>query len=147
MSIIATFGGFLGALERACTSCIVNGVRVPTWNPDCEQVVVTESLVRSPPAIGIPIAGYSLDHHDAQGEVSLHRFLIVMDGLAKLGAGFGSEAFLLVFLKAAKLVLGNLPSILSWVTGWVLVAEKGVPQASLDALHLLKSLIKPCIYR
>ena len=114
----------------------MNGIRVPTWNPDCEQVIVTESLVRSLPAGGIPIAGYSLDHHDAQGEVSLHRFLIVMDRLALVGGVFGSEPFLLVFLQAAKLVLGNLPSILSWVTGWVLVAEEGVSQASVDALHL-----------
>ena len=129
------------------------GIRVSTWNPDCEQVVVTESLVQcqslvsSLPAGGIPVAGHSLDHHDAQGEVSLHRFLIVMDRLARLSGVFGSDAFLLVFFQAAKLILGNVSSILSWVTGWVLVAEKGVPQASLDALHLLKSLIKPCIDR
>ena len=115
---------------------------VVTWNPDCEQVVVTESLVRcqslvwSLPAGGIPIAGYSLDHHDAQGEVSLHRFLIVMDRLAPLGGVFGSEPFLLVFLKAAKLVLGNIASFLSRVTGRMLVAEKGVPRASFNAPHL-----------
>ena len=101
---------------------------VVTWNPDCEQVVVTESLVRcqslfwSLPAGGIPIAGHSLDHHDAQGEVSLHRCLIVMDRLAQLGGVFGSEPFLLVFLQAAKLVPGNALSILSWVAGRVLVA-------------------------
>ena len=115
---------------------------VVTWNPDCEQVVVTESLVRcqslfwSLPAGGIPIAGHSLNHHDAQGEVSLHRFLIVMDRLALVGGVFGSEAFLLVFLQAAKLVLGDVASILSWVTGRVLIAQCGVPQAFFNSLHL-----------
>ena len=129
------------------------GIRVSTWNPDCEQVIVAEVLVRcqflvwSLPAGGIPIAGHSLDHHDAQGEVSLHRFLIVMDRLALVGGFFGSEPFLLVFLQAAKLVPGNVSSMLSWITGRVLVAEDSVPQASFNASHLLTSLIKLCIDR
>ena len=121
----------------------LNGIRVPTWNPDCEQVVVTEALVRcqslvwSLPAGGIPIAGHSLDHHDAQGEVSLHRFLIVMDRLARLSGVFGSEPFLFVFLQAAKLVLGNALSILSRVAGRVLITEEGgVLEASFNAPHL-----------
>ena len=111
--------------------------KVPTWNPDCEQVVVTETLVRILPAGGIPVAGHGLDHHDGQGEVSLHRFLIVMDRLAPLGGVFRSELFLLVFLKTAKLIPGNLAGILSWVTGRVLVTEEvGILEAGIDALHL-----------
>ena len=103
--------------------------KVPTWNPDCEQVVVTEALVRVLPAGGIPVAGHGLDHHDGQGEVSLHRFLIVMDRLAPLGGIFRSETFLFVFLKAANFVL-------SVVTDWMLVAAVGVLEAGIDALHL-----------
>ena len=117
--------------ERGCTN-----KKVPTWNPDCEQVAVTETLIRVLPAGGIPVAGHGLDHHDGQGEVSLHRFLIVMDRLAPLGGIFRSEPFLLVFLKAANLVLGNTLSILSGVACRVLVAEEVVLEAGIDALHL-----------
>ena len=129
--------------------------KLPTWNPDCEQVVVTEALVRCQslvsalPAGGIPVAGHGLDHHDAQGEVSFHRFLIVMDRLAPLGGIFGCERFVLVFLKAAKLVPGNAPSILFTVlyrvAGRVLVTEEvGVLEEGINAPHLSRSKIKPC---
>ena len=61
----------------------------------------------------------------------------MMDRLARLGGVFGSEPFLLVFLKAAKLVLGNALSIISWVTGRVLITvEGGVLEAGFDALNL-----------
>ena len=59
-----------------------------------------------------------------------------MDRLARLGGVFGSEPLLLVFLKTAKLIPGNAPSILSWVAGWVLVAEGGVLEAGFEAPHL-----------
>ena len=118
-----------GLGKGGCTLCIAQTKRVPTWNPDCEQVVVTETLVRVLPAGGIPVAGHGLDHHDGQGEVSLHRFLIVMDRLALLGGVFRSETFLLVFLKTANLVL-------SVVTDRMLVAKVGVLEAGIDALHL-----------
>ena len=119
-------------------------IRSSTWNPESEQVVVTEFLVwcQSPvwslPAGGIPIAGHSLNHHDAQGEANLHRFLIVMDRLAQLGGVFGSEPFILVFFQAAKLVPSNALSIFSWVAGRVLVTECGVLKAGVDAFHLKK---------
>ena len=60
-----------------------------------------------------------------------------MDRLAQLGGVFGSEPFILVFFQAAKLVLGDALSILSWVAGRVLVAEEGgVLETGFDALHL-----------
>ena len=115
----------------------------PTWNPESEEGVVTEVLVRFLPAGGNPVAGHRLDHHDAQGEASLHRFLVVEDRLARLGGVFGSEPLLLVFLKTAKLIPGNVPSIISWVAGWMLVTlEVGVLEAGNDAPHLSKSVIK-----
>ena len=110
--------------------------KVPTWNPDCEQVVVTETLVRVLPAGGIPVAGHGLDHHDGQGEVCLHRFLIVMDRLAPLGGVFRSESFLFVFLKAIKLILGNFARILSWVADRVLVAEVCLLEAFFNSTDL-----------
>ena len=110
--------------------------KVPTWNPDCEQVVVTEALVRILPAGGIPVAGHGLDHHDGQGEVCLHRFLIVMDRLAPLGGVFRSESFLFVFLKAIKLILGNFARILSWVADRVLVAEVCLLEAFFNSTDL-----------
>ena len=119
-----------------------------TWNPKREQVIVTESFVRgqslvwSLPAGGIPIARHGLDHHNAQREVSLHRCLIVMDRLAQLGGTFGGEPFLLVYLKAAKLILGNSPSILSWVTDWVLVAEVDSVEACFNAPYLLNMSVR-----
>ena len=114
----------------------------PTWNPDCEPVIVTEALIRcqslvwSLPAGGNPVATHRLNHHDAQGEAFLHRCFVVMDRLALVGGVFGSEPFLLVFLKAAKLILSNVPGTLSWVAGWVLVTEGGVLEAGVDAVHL-----------
>ena len=64
-----------------------------------------------------------------------------MDRLAQLGSVFGSEPFLLVFLQAAKLVLGDVASTLSWITGRVLVAQCGVPQAFINSLHLKKKFV------
>ena len=63
-----------------------------------------------------------------------------MDRLAYLGGVFGSEPFLFVLLQAAKLVLGDVASILSWITGRVLIAQCGVPQAFFNSLHLKKKL-------
>ena len=62
-----------------------------------------------------------------------------MDRLALVGGVFGSEPFLLVFLKAAKLILSNVPGTLSWVAGWVLVTEVGVLKTGVDVIHLNKS--------
>ena len=116
----------------------------PTWNPDCEPVIVTEALIRcqslvwSLPAGGNPVATHRLNHHDAQGEACLYRCFVVMYRLALVGGVFGSEPFLLVFLKAAKLILSNVPRILSWVAGWVLVAEVGVLKTGINAPHLFQ---------
>ena len=60
-----------------------------------------------------------------------------MDRLALEGGVLGSEPFLLVFLKAVKLILGNLSCFLSWVADRVLVAEVDVLEAGFDAFHLL----------
>ena len=60
-----------------------------------------------------------------------------MDRLALLGGIFGSESFLLVFTQTAKLILSNAPGILSWVAGWMLVAEEvGVLKTGVDVIHL-----------
>ena len=61
-----------------------------------------------------------------------------MDRLALVGGVLWSEIFLLVFLKAVKLILGNLSCFLSWVADWVLVAEVDVLETGFDAFHLSK---------
>ena len=61
-----------------------------------------------------------------------------MDRLALVGGVLGSEPFLLVFVKAVKLILGNLSCFLSWVADRVLVAEVDVLEAGFDAFHLSK---------
>ena len=61
-----------------------------------------------------------------------------MDRLALVGGVLGSEPFLLVFVKALKLILGNLSCFLSWVADWVLVAEVDVFETGFDAFHLSK---------
>ena len=61
-----------------------------------------------------------------------------MDRLALVGGVFCSEPFLLVFLKAFKLILGNLSCFLSWVADRVLVAKVNVLEAGFDAFHLSK---------
>ena len=61
-----------------------------------------------------------------------------MDRLALVGGILWSEIFLLVFLKALKLILSNLSCFLSWVADWVLVAEVDVLEADFDAFHLSK---------
>ena len=59
-----------------------------------------------------------------------------MDRLAQVGGVLGCEPLLFVFTQAAKLVLGNVSSILSWVADWVLVAEVDVLEACVNAFHL-----------
>ena len=61
-----------------------------------------------------------------------------MDRLALVGGVLWSEPFLLVFVKAVKLILGNLSCFLSWVADRVLVAEVNVLEAGFDAFHLSK---------
>ena len=64
------------------------------------------------------------------------------DGPIGIGGGiFGSEPFLLVFLKAIKLVPGNAPSILYWVADGVQVAAVHVLEAVFNTSHLLKSRV------
>ena len=114
----------------------------PTWNPESEQVTVTESFVWcqsmlwSLPAGGIPVAGHGLDHHDAQGEVLRNGCLIVKDRLASLGGTFGGEPSLLVFSEAVKLILGNGPGVFSWVADRALVAQVRLLEACINTPHL-----------
>ena len=61
-----------------------------------------------------------------------------MDRLALVGGVLGNEILFLVFVKAVKLILGNLSCILSWVADRVLVAEVDVLEAGFDAFHLSK---------
>ena len=61
-----------------------------------------------------------------------------MDRLALEGGVLWSEIFLLVFVKAAKLILGNAICFLSWVADRVLVAEVDVLEAGFDDFHLSK---------
>ena len=61
-----------------------------------------------------------------------------MHRLALVGGVFCSEILYIVFLKAVKLILGNLSCILSWVADRVLVAEVNVLEAGFDAFHLSK---------
>ena len=61
-----------------------------------------------------------------------------MDRLALEGGVLWSEIFLLVFLKAVKLILSNLSCFLSWVADRVLVAEVDVLETGFDAFHLSK---------
>ena len=60
-----------------------------------------------------------------------------MDRLALVGGVLWSESFSFVFVKAVKLILGNLSCFLSWVADRVLVAEVNVLEAGFDAFHLL----------
>ena len=60
-----------------------------------------------------------------------------MDRLALVGGVFCSEILYIVFLKAVKLILGNLSCFLSWVADRVLVAKVNVLEAGFDAFHLL----------
>ena len=53
-----------------------------------------------------------------------------------MGGTFRSEPFLLVFIEAVKLILGNAPGVFSWVTDWMLVAEVGILEACIDVPHL-----------
>ena len=62
-----------------------------------------------------------------------------MDRLALEGGVLWSEIFLLVFLKAVKLVLGNAICFLSWVADRVLVAEVDVLEAGFNSSHLSKA--------
>ena len=61
-----------------------------------------------------------------------------MDRLALEGGVLWSEIFLLVFVKALKLILSNLSCFLSWVADRVLVAEVNVLEAGFGAFHLSK---------
>ena len=60
-----------------------------------------------------------------------------MDRLTLEGGVLGSEPFSFVFVKAVKLILGNLSCFLSWVADRVLVAKVNVLEAGFDAFHLL----------
>ena len=62
-----------------------------------------------------------------------------MDRLALVGGVLWSEIFLLVFVKALKLILGNTICILSWVAEWLLVAEVDVLEAVFNASYLSKA--------
>ena len=59
-----------------------------------------------------------------------------MDRLALVRRIFGREPPLFVPLEAAELILGNVPSVFSWVADRMLVTQVAVFEARFNAPHL-----------